>query len=57
MVSSIAGAGLRIRFLHEHDHTFCLQRQSLVRHEGDVYRHPEGTPRIPLTYSILAEKA
>lgn len=57
VVSAIAGAGLRIQFLHEHDHTFYLQRQSLERHDGDIYRHPEGTPRIPLTYSIRAEKA
>ncbi|PBC67381.1 methyltransferase family protein [Streptomyces sp. TLI_235] len=57
VVSAIAGAGLRIRFLHEHDHTFYLQRQSLERHDGDVYRHPAGAPRVPLTYSIRAEKA
>ncbi|WP_063749683.1 hypothetical protein [Streptomyces xylophagus] len=47
VVSAIAGAGLRIRFLHEHDHTFYLQRQSLERRDGDIYRHPEGAPRIP----------
>ncbi|ETK37111.1 hypothetical protein [Microbispora sp. ATCC PTA-5024] len=57
VVSAIAGAGLRIRFLHEHDYTFYLQRQSLERHDGEVYRHREGAPRIPLTYSIRAEKA
>jgi SAM-dependent methyltransferase len=57
VVSAIAGAGLRIQFLHEHDHTFYLQRQSLERHDGDIYRHPVGAPRIPLTYSIRAEKA
>lgn len=57
VVSAIAGAGLRIQFLHEHDHTFYLQRQSLERHDGDIYRHPEGAPRIPLTYSIRAEQA
>ncbi|MED7828468.1 hypothetical protein [Streptomyces chiangmaiensis] len=57
VVSAIAGAGLRIQFLHEHDHTFYLQRQSLERHDGESYRHPEGAPRTPLTYSIRAEKA
>ncbi|GGN63672.1 type 12 methyltransferase [Streptomyces albiflavescens] len=56
IVSAIARAGLRIEFLHEHDHTFYRQRQSLVRHEGDIYRQPEGAPRIPLTYSIRAAK-
>jgi SAM-dependent methyltransferase len=56
VVSAIAGSGLRIEFLHEHDHTFYLQHQSLQRHDGDIYRHPEGAPRIPLTYSVRAEK-
>nr|WP_306454471.1 class I SAM-dependent methyltransferase [Streptomyces sp. TLI_235] len=56
VVPAIARAGLRIQFLHEHDHTFYLQCQSLERHDGDVYRHPEGAPRIPLTYSIRAER-
>jgi hypothetical protein len=51
------GSGLRIEFLHEHDQTFNLQRQSLQRHDGDIYRHPEGAPRSPLTYSIRADKA
>ncbi|MFJ8015215.1 hypothetical protein [Streptomyces sp. NPDC096339] len=58
VVSAITGAGLRIQFLHEHDHTFYLQRRSLESHDGgDVYRHREGAPRFPLTYSIRAEKA
>ncbi|MFG2823511.1 class I SAM-dependent methyltransferase [Kitasatospora sp. NPDC048365] len=57
VVSAIAAAGLRIRFLHEHDHTFYRQRQSLESRDGQIYRHPDGVPRTPLTYSIRAEKA
>ncbi|MBC6459254.1 class I SAM-dependent methyltransferase [Actinomadura sp. HBU206391] len=56
VVSAIAGAGLRIEFLHEHDHTFYLQRRSLVRHPREIYRHPAGASRYPLTYSIRAGK-
>ncbi|GAA4244958.1 class I SAM-dependent methyltransferase [Dactylosporangium darangshiense] len=56
VVSAIAGAGLRIEFLHEHDHTFYLQRQSLQEHADEIYRHPVGAPRYPLTYSIRARK-
>lgn len=56
VVSAIAGAGLRIEFLHEYDYTFYLQRRSLQRHPGEVYRHADGTPRYPLVYSIRAAK-
>lgn len=56
VVTAIADAGLRIEFLHEHDHTFYLQRQSLRRHPNEIYRHPAGAPRYPLTYSIRARK-
>jgi hypothetical protein len=50
-------AGLRIQFLHEHDHTSYLQCLSRQRRDGEIYRQSEGAPRIPLTYSIRAEKA
>ncbi|GAB3830898.1 class I SAM-dependent methyltransferase [Dactylosporangium cerinum] len=56
VVSAIAAAGLCIEFLHEHDHTFYLQRQSLQRDPGEIYRHPAAAPRYPLTYSLRARK-
>lgn len=56
VVSAVAAAGLRIELLHEHDHTFYQQRQSLERHPHDIYRHPTEAPRYPLTYSLRARK-
>jgi 2-polyprenyl-3-methyl-5-hydroxy-6-metoxy-1,4-benzoquinol methylase len=55
VVSALTAAGLRIDFLHEHDHTLFRRYGSLERH-GGVYRQPEGRPRIPLMYSLRATR-
>jgi SAM-dependent methyltransferase len=55
VVTALAAAGLRIDFLHEHDHTLWRRFTVLERH-GAVYRLPEGRPRIPLMYSLRATK-
>lgn len=58
IVSAIAGAGLRIEFLHEHDYTLFPRFETLVRqHHNEIYRVPEGAPRIPMMYSIRASKS
>ncbi|MBA9004503.1 class I SAM-dependent methyltransferase [Thermomonospora cellulosilytica] len=55
VVTALATAGLRIDFLHEHDHTLWQRFSTLERH-GIAYRIPEGRPRIPLMYSLRATK-
>ncbi|NJP93596.1 class I SAM-dependent methyltransferase [Nonomuraea sp. FMUSA5-5] len=52
VVSAVAAAGLRVEFLHEHDHTLFRRFATLV--EADGYRVPDGAPRIPLMYSLRA---
>ncbi|MBO2447519.1 class I SAM-dependent methyltransferase [Actinomadura barringtoniae] len=56
VVSALTGAGLRLEFLHEHDFTLFERYKSLER-DGTVYRLPEGRPRVPMMYSLRAEKA
>jgi hypothetical protein len=54
VVSALAAAGLRLEFLHEHDHTLFAPWPFLERLEDGTYRLPEGTPSLPLMYSVLA---
>ncbi|WP_219471690.1 class I SAM-dependent methyltransferase [Nonomuraea rhizosphaerae] len=53
VISAVAAAGLRIEFVHEHDHTMFARFPTLVR-DGASYRVPEGRARIPLMYSLRA---
>ncbi|MBF8187416.1 class I SAM-dependent methyltransferase [Nonomuraea sp. K274] len=53
VVTAVSGAGLRVEFLHEHDHTLFQRYPTLVADEGE-YRFPEGSPKIPLMYSLRA---
>lgn len=56
VVSAIAGAGLRIEFLHEHENTLFPRYRNLKAGPDGIYRRPEGSPRIPMMYSIRASK-
>lgn len=56
VVTALAEAGLRIEFLHEHDRLVWPGLPCLVR-RGDYYVAPDGTPRLPLSYSLKARKA
>lgn len=53
IVSAVAAAGLRVEFLHEHDHTLFRRFGTLVE-DGNGYRRPAGEPRTPLTFSMRA---
>jgi SAM-dependent methyltransferase len=54
VVSALVAAGLRIEFLHEHDYTL-FGRWPFLRREADgTYHLPEGTPSLPLMYSLRA---
>ena len=55
VVSAVAGSGLRLEFLHEHDYSLFPRFSSLVQ-EGGRYRLPEGRPRMPMMYSLRASK-
>lgn len=54
VVSALVAAGLRLEFLHEHDHTLFAVWPFLERLADGTYRMPEGTPSLPLMYSLLA---
>ncbi|WP_274914391.1 class I SAM-dependent methyltransferase [Streptomyces sp. WZ-12] len=56
VVSALAGAGLRLDFLHEHDMTLFPRFGTLRRGEDGYYRFPQDRPRIPLMYSLKATK-
>ncbi|MGP3917181.1 class I SAM-dependent methyltransferase [Nonomuraea sp. 10N515B] len=53
VVSAVAAAGLRVEFVHEHDHTL-FRRYATLSNDGTGYRLPEGAPKIPLMYSLRA---
>ncbi|WP_327105913.1 class I SAM-dependent methyltransferase [Nonomuraea glycinis] len=55
VISALAAAGLRIDFLHEHDHTLFKRFATLEPRNGR-YQVPEGQPRIPLMFSIRASR-
>lgn len=56
VVSALAGAGLRIEFLHEHPFTFFGMFPGLVRDEDGRWTTPEGAPRVPLMFSLRARR-
>jgi len=56
VVSAVAVAGLRVELLHEHDYTIYPRWPFLTKTGFDTYRLPEGTPGLPLMYSLGARK-
>ncbi len=56
VVSAVAEAGLIVGSLHEHDYTLFPRWPFLEKSGFDTYRLPEGTPALPLMYSLLARK-
>lgn len=56
VVSSLAEAGLRIDFLHEHDRLVWPGFPCFVK-QGQYFVAPDGRPRLPLSYSVKARKA
>jgi len=55
IVTALAGAGLRIDFLHEHDFD-GFQRFESLEFRGGQYRYPAGRPRVPLMFSLRATR-
>lgn len=56
IVSAVAGSGLTIEFLHEHDYTLFPRWPILEKSGFDTYRLPEEIPSLPLMFSLRAEK-
>jgi SAM-dependent methyltransferase len=54
VVSAVSDAGLNVELLHEYDYTMFPRWPILEKSGFDTYRLPEGTPRIPLMYSLRA---
>ena len=54
IVTAIADRGLRIERLAEHDCTLFPRWPMLQREAGGVYQLPEGTPSLPLMFSLVA---
>jgi len=59
VVSAVLDAGLRLELLHEHDYTLFprfehLELDAETLSAGVIYRQPDGTPRLPLMYSLRA---
>jgi hypothetical protein len=54
VVSAVAGAGLRIQFLHEFPFVEWPV-PFLVRHDGDIWRlPPDAGGELPLSFSLRA---
>ncbi|MFD6951615.1 methyltransferase type 12 [Nocardiopsis sp. TSRI0078] len=51
VISAVAGSGLRIEFVHEHE-TIAFRRYDALAADGARFRYPEGSARLPLTYSL-----
>jgi SAM-dependent methyltransferase len=50
----VLDADLRLELFCEHDYTLFPRWPHLVAEPGGIYRQPEGSPRLPLMYSLRA---
>jgi ubiquinone/menaquinone biosynthesis C-methylase UbiE len=55
IINTLVDAGLVVEYLHEFDYT-VFQQFKIMRKEGRLYTLPEGTPRLPLLFSLKAHK-
>src|SRR4051794_13998080 len=56
VISAVLRAGLQLELFHEHDRGGYARWSFLEKHGDREYRFPEGTPRVPLMYSLKARK-
>jgi SAM-dependent methyltransferase len=56
IISSLAGAGLRIEFVHEFDCCFFPRLPGMVRGEDGLWRTTGDGPSFPLTFSLRATR-
>ncbi len=56
VVTAAADAGLAVRYLHEHPHTFWQRWAWLVERDGTFHR-PDGMPAVPLSFTLRADRS
>lgn len=56
IIALVVDAGLRIRYLREHLHTFYRRWPQLIERDRLFYL-PEGAPSAPLSFTLRADKA
>jgi SAM-dependent methyltransferase len=56
ITSALIGTGLRLAFLHEHETLPWRGLPLLVEQGRGMYRLPDGHPRLPLSFSLRAQK-
>ena len=56
IISALTGVGLHIQYLHEFDHS-TFQQFPFLEKRGRLYYLPDGMPKVPLLFSIKAQKA
>lgn len=56
VVTAVAGAGLVVEALREHDVTLYPRWPDLVRGDHGTFRLPVGEPSLPLVYTLLARR-
>jgi ubiquinone/menaquinone biosynthesis C-methylase UbiE len=56
VVQVLLDVGLRLEFLHEHDANCNDIFEGMVRGEDGLYRLPEGSLSLPLSFSLMARK-
>jgi SAM-dependent methyltransferase len=56
VLNCLIGAGLTIDFVHEHYELPWMFFENMVPASPPMFRFPEGHPRLPLAWSILATK-
>jgi SAM-dependent methyltransferase len=57
IVSALVEAGLRIEFVHEFDYDMFARFPDMTPGADEVYRLPDGRPRVPMLFSLRASKA
>jgi SAM-dependent methyltransferase len=56
VLSALLAEGLELELFHEHAHTAFARWPFLVKAPDGTYRMPEGSPKLPLLYSLRARK-
>ncbi len=56
VVNAVIGTGLTVELLNEHDYTLFPRWPFLEKSGFDTFRLPEGTPDLPLMYSLRARR-
>jgi SAM-dependent methyltransferase len=56
VISALLEQGLVLELFHEHAHTAFARWPFMRRAEDGTYQAPEGTPKLPLLYSLRARK-